>query len=128
MLVLHHLKPLDQVFGALQSGVQAVFLTFETGHILHGDAEQRRGQEKKRKKKGAWGWVKKKKRRRGEENRHVLSHHPQTEHFLYIGFLLGLYMARGQSGSVIMSSEIIMTCSCKVATRGLSVVKSAFAL
>lgn len=60
MLVLHHLKPFDQVPGALQSGVQAVFLTFETGHILHGDAGQQRWQEKKRKeKKGAWGWVEK---------------------------------------------------------------------
>lgn len=56
VFVLHDLKPFHQVLGALQSGVQAVFLTFETGHILHGDAEQQR--ERARKRKEQRGWVK----------------------------------------------------------------------
>ena len=36
VLVLPDPEPLDQVFGALEPGVQAVFLAFEAGHILHG--------------------------------------------------------------------------------------------
>lgn len=36
MFVLPDFEPLDKVLGALESGVQAILLTFETGHILHG--------------------------------------------------------------------------------------------
>lgn len=38
VFVLPDFEPLDKVLSALESGVQAVLLTFETGHILHGDA------------------------------------------------------------------------------------------
>lgn len=37
MFVLPDFEPLDKVLSALESGVQAILLTFETGHILHGD-------------------------------------------------------------------------------------------
>lgn len=37
VFVLPDFEPLDKVLSALESGVQAVLLTFETGHILHGD-------------------------------------------------------------------------------------------
>lgn len=37
VFVLPDFEPLDEVLSALESGVQAVLLPFETGHILHGD-------------------------------------------------------------------------------------------
>lgn len=37
MFVLPDFEPLDKVLSALESGVQAILLPFETGHILHGD-------------------------------------------------------------------------------------------
>lgn len=37
MLILPDPEPLDQVFGALQFGVQTVLLPLEARHILHGD-------------------------------------------------------------------------------------------
>lgn len=75
--------------------MQAVFLTFETGHILHGDAEQQREQKKKKRKERSMGMGWKKER---EGGRHVFSHNLQTEDYLYIVLLLlGSYMACVQS-------------------------------
>lgn len=37
VFVLPDFEPLDKVLSALESGVQAILLPFETGHILHGD-------------------------------------------------------------------------------------------
>lgn len=103
VFVFHHPKPLDQVLGALQSGVQAVFLTFETGHILHGHTEQQK--RKERKKKGALRWGE---REREGENTCVLNHNPQTEHYLHTVLLLGSYIAFGQFFHVIMKCQIIL--------------------
>lgn len=56
MLVLPDFEPLDKVLSALESGVQAIFLTFETGHVLHGDTINTQGEKHKRRKweRGKW--------------------------------------------------------------------------
>lgn len=45
VLVLPDPEPLDQIFGALQPGVQAVLLAFEAGHVLHGHTGEETGSE-----------------------------------------------------------------------------------
>lgn len=42
MLILPDPEPLDQVFGALQFGVQTVLLPLEARHILHGDTDKQK--------------------------------------------------------------------------------------
>lgn len=48
MLILPDPEPLDQVFGALQFGVQTVLLTFEARHVLHGDTDEQKARERER--------------------------------------------------------------------------------
>jgi len=43
VFVLPDFEPLDKVLSALESGVQTILLTFETGHILHGDTINTQG-------------------------------------------------------------------------------------
>lgn len=40
MFIFPDAKPFNQILGALEFGVKAIFLPFESGHILHGHAEK----------------------------------------------------------------------------------------